>query len=79
MGLLQAALNMVTRCTSIDMCADEILNVALNPGSVKTDMNSQHGQMEPSESVRMMVTTIFALNETHNGKFVNYRCEFLRY
>ena len=40
---LQAALNMASKCMSIDMKADNIVTIAVLPGFVATDMTNHQG------------------------------------
>lgn len=70
---------MLSRCASIDMRADEILAVSISPGAVKTDMSEHQGKLEAKECVEMMMETIAKLNESHNGKFIDYQCKLLPY
>lgn len=57
---------------SFDLKDDKILCVALHPGWVKTDMGGSHAPLTVEESCREMTKTIFGLNESHNGGFIQY-------
>lgn len=64
---------------SIDLKDDKILCVAMHPGWVQTDMGGSHAPLTVEESCRQMAETIFALNESHNGGFVQYNGERLEW
>lgn len=64
---------------SIDLKDDKILCVAMHPGWVKTDMGGSHAPLTVEESCSQMAETIFALNESHNGGFIQYNGERLEW
>lgn len=68
----KTALNMATKSMSIDLKNEQILCVAMHPGWVKTDMGGLNAPLTIDTSCNQMVNTIFELNETHNGTFIQY-------
>lgn len=65
----KAALNMVTKCLSLEYQKDGILVSCIHPGWVATDMGGNQAPLTATESVRHMLATI-AKMET--GRFYNY-------
>ncbi|XP_048371184.1 C-factor-like isoform X1 [Sphaerodactylus townsendi] len=76
----KAALNMLTRCQSLEYAKDEILCIALHPGWVQTDMgDSAQGQapLTVDDSVQAMLKTLGHLSEKDSGTFLNWEGETL--
>lgn len=70
--LSKSALNAATKSMSIDLKNEKILCVAMHPGWVKTDMGGSHAPMDIESSCKQMIQTIFKLNESNNGSFIQY-------
>uniref|UniRef100_A0A182J9Y3 Short-chain dehydrogenase n=1 Tax=Anopheles atroparvus TaxID=41427 RepID=A0A182J9Y3_ANOAO len=68
----KAALNAATKSMSIDLKANKIMAVAMHPGWVKTDMGGSKAPLTVEQSCNGMVKTLLALNESHNGGFLQY-------
>ncbi|TRY87996.1 hypothetical protein DNTS_007023 [Danionella cerebrum] len=68
----KSALNMVTRCLAVDLEADGILCVALNPGWVRTDMGGPKAPLSPEESISAVLSLISGLKEEHHGGFMDH-------
>ncbi|KAH1181644.1 hypothetical protein KIL84_005370 [Mauremys mutica] len=69
---LQAALNMLIRCQSLDYKEDGILFAALCPGWVKTDATSDEAPQTVDQSVSGILQVLFTLSEAHDGTFMNW-------
>ncbi|GIY12761.1 uncharacterized protein CDAR_231941 [Caerostris darwini] len=72
----KAALNMAMRVAAQIIAAltikdQGILVVSMCPGWVKTDMGTDEGVLEVSESVGAMMNTLSQVNESHHGAFLN--------
>lgn len=70
--LSKTALNAATKSMSVDLKGDKICCVALHPGWVKTDLGGSHAPLEIDSSCNEMIQTMFNLNESHNGTFIQY-------
>ncbi|XP_042293587.1 C-factor-like [Sceloporus undulatus] len=70
----KAALNMLTKCQSLEFAQDNILCIAVHPGWVQTDMGKSVGQppFTAEFSVKEILNTIANLAEKDNGTFVNW-------
>nr|XP_060643912.1 C-signal-like [Anolis sagrei ordinatus] len=70
----KAALNMLTKCQSLDFGKEDILCIALHPGWVETDMGKSVGQppLTVEFSVKEILKTLASLSEKDNGTFVNW-------
>ncbi|MCC5793409.1 MAG: SDR family oxidoreductase [Chromatiales bacterium] len=69
----KAALNMFVQNLSWEGARQQIITVALSPGTVNTTPGvSMPGAIEPEESVRRMLAVIDGLTADHNGLFLNY-------
>lgn len=73
----KAALNIATKSMSLDFKNHQILCVSMHPGWVRTDLGGSNAPLEIDTSCREMVKTILALNESHNGKFIQYDGKYL--
>ncbi|XP_070809264.1 C-signal-like [Pituophis catenifer annectens] len=71
----KAALNMLTKCQSLEYSADGIMSVAIHPGSVKTAHNPIP-EITVEESTQGIVTVLSKLSEKDNGTFLDWlgRC-----
>lgn len=68
----KSGLNAATKSISIDFKTDGIMAVAMHPGWVKTDMGGEKAPMEVEESCKHMVNTIFNLQPSNNGSFIQF-------
>lgn len=68
----KVALNMATKSMSIDLKNDNILCTCLHPGWVQTDMGGSNAPMDVETSCKQMVETILSLDQTHNGRYIQY-------
>lgn len=65
----KAALNMVTKCLSIDLKPRGIIVAALHPGWASTDMGGSRAPSTPAEAVSALIAVIEGLDMTHTGGF----------
>lgn len=65
----KAALNAAGVSLAHDLRARKVAVAILHPGYVRTDMTDRHGQLEPSESARMLLARIDALTLETSGGF----------
>ncbi|KAF8771537.1 C-factor-like [Argiope bruennichi] len=75
----KAALNMAMKVISLTIKEQDILVVNMCPGWVKTDMGSEAADLEISESVSAMMSTLSRLNERHHGTFMDRNGETIPY
>lgn len=68
----KAALNAVVKSLSHDLGGDGIVNIALHPGWVRTDMGGPNGLIEAPESVSGLRQVIQNAGRQQNGGFFNY-------
>lgn len=68
----KTALNMVVSSLALDLKADKIIAVVLDPGYVNTEINNHAGVMEASDSATGMSTVIAGLTIADTGKFFDY-------
>ncbi|XP_070616480.1 C-signal-like [Erythrolamprus reginae] len=68
----KAALNMLTKCQSLDYSTDGIMSVAFHPGLVNTTQDSIPGTISVEESTQGIMTVLAKLCEKDNGTFVDY-------
>ncbi|GFS78798.1 c-factor [Nephila pilipes] len=67
----KAALNMAMRVAAVTVEDQGILVTCMCPGWVRTDMGTELGLMEPSESISAMMMTLSQMNESHHGAFLD--------
>ncbi|ETE61808.1 C-factor, partial [Ophiophagus hannah] len=67
----KAALNMLTKCQSLEYATDGIMSVAIHPGSVKTT-NNPIPEISIEESTRGIMTVLSNLCEDDNGTFLDW-------
>jgi NAD(P)-dependent dehydrogenase (short-subunit alcohol dehydrogenase family) len=65
----KAALNMAAKSLSVDLKPAGIAVAILHPGMVKTDMIKGHGQVEPDDAARGLLSRIDELNIDSSGGF----------
>ncbi|XP_029464719.1 uncharacterized protein LOC115095333 [Rhinatrema bivittatum] len=68
----KAALNMLTKCQSLEYKKDGILCVALHPGWVQTDLGGAEATLTPDQSVSGILNVLCSLSEKHNGVLVDW-------
>jgi NAD(P)-dependent dehydrogenase (short-subunit alcohol dehydrogenase family) len=68
----KAALNAATKSMSVEFKRSGILAIAVHPGWVKTSMGGPRAPLEVEQGVAGVVNLLQNLNETHNGKFLQY-------
>ena len=69
---LQAALNAATKSMSIDLKHSRIISVSVHPGWVKTNMGGPRAPLSPEDSAQGIVGVLQQLDQSHNGKFLQY-------
>uniref|UniRef100_A0A8C8RFK7 C-factor n=1 Tax=Pelusios castaneus TaxID=367368 RepID=A0A8C8RFK7_9SAUR len=67
------ALNMLTRCQSLEYKKDGILCTALHPGWVKTELGTEKAELTVDESVRGILKVLSSLSEEHHGIVVDWK------
>ncbi|XP_070616494.1 C-signal-like [Erythrolamprus reginae] len=68
----KAALNMITKCQSLDYSAHGILCIAFHPGRVRTYQQNVSGEISVEESTRGIVSVLSMLSDKDNGTFVDW-------
>ena len=68
----KAALNMVTKCLSIDLREREVIVAAMHPGHVSTDMGGKQAPLAPADSVAGMLQVIQRLSVADSGGFYGH-------
>ncbi|XP_035710475.1 C-factor-like [Folsomia candida] len=68
----KTALNMATKCLSLELKNKGIVTLMLHPGWVQTDLGGPNGTLTTEQSVTEMTTVIEKLGADDNGKFFNY-------
>ncbi len=68
----KAALNMVSKCLSVDLAPRGITVVVLHPGWVRTDMGGPNALVTPGESVEGMRVVIDRITAKDNGRFFGF-------
>ncbi|KAJ7311936.1 hypothetical protein JRQ81_006257 [Phrynocephalus forsythii] len=67
----KAALNMLSKCQSLEYAKDEILCVPLHPGWLQTDLAGKEAPMTVEEGVQKILNTLSQLSEKDSGTFVD--------
>ncbi|EDV20762.1 uncharacterized protein TRIADDRAFT_60745 [Trichoplax adhaerens] len=70
-GCSKVALNMITRCMSLELKREEIVVIPIHPGSVKTKSN-EGGRMNPGDASLQILNVICNLQLNKTGKFLSY-------
>ncbi|GMT06555.1 hypothetical protein PENTCL1PPCAC_28730 [Pristionchus entomophagus] len=74
-GMVQSAVNMLTRRIAVEWKEDNIRATTFCPGWVKTDMGTDKAQYTVDESTIPLTKLILSLTEEHNGKYYRYNGE----
>ncbi|MBX3158004.1 MAG: SDR family oxidoreductase [Deltaproteobacteria bacterium] len=69
----KAALNMLARTLAVDLRADGIISVAINPGWVKTSMGGPSATTSVEDSVRGVLQAIDGATLADSGEFLDWR------
>ncbi|XP_026527768.1 uncharacterized protein LOC113414872 [Notechis scutatus] len=71
----KAALNMLTKCQSLEYAANGIMSISIHPGSVETSPNPVP-EISVEESTQGIVTVLSKLSKEDNGTFLDWlgRC-----
>ncbi|OSD04961.1 NAD-P-binding protein [Trametes coccinea BRFM310] len=69
-SMSKAALNMLTLKQKAER--PDLTLITLCPGPVKTDMNTENGQLEPEESVAGILKVITSVTAEDSGKFFSH-------
>lgn len=75
----KAALNMVVKSLAIDLIPKRVICTAMHPGWARTDMGTAAAPVPVEDSVAAMRTLIERLEPHHNGRFLNYDGQELRW
>ncbi|CAG2110677.1 unnamed protein product [Medioppia subpectinata] len=68
----KAALDMITKCLSVDLAAYGINTVAVHPGHVQTDMGGSNGALTVDTSAEGILNVIRKLTDDDSGKLIGY-------
>lgn len=68
---------MATKSLSLDLKKEGIIATCIHPGWVKTDMGGTNAPLEVEASTSSIIKTLLTINESHNGKFIQYNGEEL--
>ena len=69
----KAALNMMSRSLSVDLRADRIISIVINPGWVQTDMGGANATTPVATSVKGILRALEAANLERSGEFLDYK------
>lgn len=70
--MTKASLNMITKQTAPDLKKRGINIISVHPGWVSTDMGGPKAPMTPQVSVQHLIKLIGTIDDTKNGKMLNY-------
>ncbi|XP_054166239.1 C-factor-like [Oppia nitens] len=68
----KVALNMISQCLSIDLKRDNIYVISLHPGHLKTDMGGHRALTEVADGCNGIIKQIKLIDDSSNGRLVNY-------
>lgn len=68
----KTALNMLTRCMSVDKGMKGFIVIAIAPGHNKTDMGTERGKLDPKVSMKKVKDLIEGLERKDHGKLWFY-------
>ena len=66
----KAGLNMLTKCTAVDVIKDNIICISVHPGWAKTTLGGPNAPLSASESVCDMIEIMSSCSKKHNGQFL---------
>lgn len=66
----KAALNMFTKCLSLD--EKEIITLSIHPGWVQTEMGGSNAPIKAGDSAKGILQVIEQVNPNDSGRFLNY-------
>jgi len=69
----KAALNMACRSMAVDLRAQGVVAVVVNPGWVKTDMGGRSAPTPVEESAAKLIALIDRIGPSESGSFLDYR------
>ncbi len=75
----KAALNMVVKSLAIDLIPKRIICAAVHPGWARTDMGTAAAPVAVEDSVAALRALVERLEPHHNGRFLNYDGQELRW
>ena len=75
----KAALNMVVKSLAIDLIPKRIICAAVHPGWARTDMGTAAAPVAVADSVAALRALVERLEPHHNGRFINYDGQELRW
>jgi NAD(P)-dependent dehydrogenase (short-subunit alcohol dehydrogenase family) len=75
----KAALNMVVKSLAIDLIPKRVICAAVHPGWARTDMGTAAAPVAVADSVAALRALVERLEPHHNGRFINYDGQELRW
>jgi NAD(P)-dependent dehydrogenase (short-subunit alcohol dehydrogenase family) len=75
----KAALNMVVKSLAIDLIPKRVICTAVHPGWARTDMGTAAAPIAVADSVAALRVLVDRLEPHHNGRFLNYDGQELRW
>jgi NAD(P)-dependent dehydrogenase (short-subunit alcohol dehydrogenase family) len=75
----KAALNMVVKSLAIDLIPKRVICCAVHPGWARTDMGTAAAPVAVGDSVAALRALVDRLEPHHNGRFINYDGQELRW